>query len=419
MLSLSPFHRVFVALPLVLLSASVALSAEPIGLDGFIRDFEFVAGDGATNSQFGVAVDIEGDTAVVGAVGTLAGNPAGSAYVYVRINGSWNFQTVLTPNDPTPPKSFGNSISISGNTVVIGAGGSTTEVGAAYVFVRSGTAWTQQAKLTASDGAINDLFGAAVALDANTAVIGARLDDVGANADQGSAYVFVRSGTTWTQQAKLTASDGAATDGFGVALDVIGNTVIVGANLDDNTALTDNGAAYVYTRSGTVWTQQPKLIANDTLGNDKFGRSVDFNTANEVIIGATGTDAGYIFKFVLGAWGQEAKLKPAIGFVQAGISVALEGDIALVGDNFNTVNGSANAGAIFVFARTGATWTEVDRLTVNDSAPQDQMSFGMAFNGTTAIGGAPFKDLGLNTNQGVAYTFDFDDVIFRNGFELP
>ncbi|MEO8671905.1 MAG: hypothetical protein ABI411_11360 [Tahibacter sp.] len=418
MLSLLPFRQFFVALALVFLSASVALSAEPIGLDGFIRDAEFIAGDGAANSQFGVAVDIEGDTAVVGAVGTLAGTPAGSAYVYFRVNGSWNLQTVLTP-DTTPPKSFGNSVSISGNTLVIGAGGSTTEIGAAYVFLRTGTTWAQQAKLTASDGAINDLFGAVVAVDGNTAVIGARLDDVGANADQGSAYVFVRSGTAWTQQQKLTASDGAATDNFGIAVDVIGNTVIVGSNQDDNSALTDNGAAYVYTRSGTVWTQQPKLIANDTLSNDKFGRSVDFNSATEVVIGATGADAGYVFKFDLGAWVPEAKLKPAVGFVQAGISVALQGDIALVGDNFNTVNGNANGGAIFVFSRTGATWTEVDRLTVNDSALQDQMSFGLALNGNTAIAGAPFKDLGLNTNQGVAYTFDFDDVIFRNGFQLP
>lgn len=419
MLSLFPFRRFFVALALVFLSASVALSAQPTGLDGFMQDSEFVAGDGATNSQFGVAVDIEGDTAVVGAVGTLAGNPAGRAYVYFRINGSWNQQTVLTPSDPAPPKSFGNSVSISGNTVVIGAGGSTTDIGAAYVFVRNGNVWTQQAKLTASDGATNDLFGSTVALDANTAVIGARLDDVGANADQGSAYVFVRSGTSWTQQAKLTASDGATTDNFGVAVDVIDNTAIVGVNQDDNTSLTDNGAAYVYTRSGTVWTQQAKLIANDTAASDKLGRSVDFNTATEVVVGATGTDAGYIFNKLGAVWAQEAKLKPASGFVQAGISVALEGDIALVGDNFNTVNGSANAGAIFVFARTGATWAEVDRLTVNDSAPQDQMSFSMALNGNTAIAGAAFKDLGLNTNQGVAYTFDFDDVIFRNGFELP
>lgn len=415
-----PFRRVFVAPAFLLLGASMAFAAQPIGPDGFTPDFEFIAGDGATNSQFGIAVDIEGDTAVVGAVGTLAGNPAGSAYVFFRFNGSWNLQTVLTPNDPTPPKSFGNSVSISGNTVVIGAGGSTTEIGAAYVFLRSGSSWAQQAKLTASDGAINDLFGAVVALDANTAVIGARLDDVAASVDQGSAYVFVRSGTSWTQQAKLTANDGATTDNFGIAVDVIGNTVIIGANQDDNTTLTDNGSAYVYTRSGTVWTQLTKLIANDTVTNGKFGRAVDFNTPTELVVGATGSDAGYIFKFDLGAWVPEAKLVPASGFVQAGISVAMQGDIVLLGDNFNTVNGSANAGAIYVFARTGATWTEVDRLTASDSAVQDQMGFSLAYDGNAAIAGAAFKDLGPNTNQGVAYTFKFfQDAIFSNGFEAP
>ena len=105
----------------------------------------------------------------------------------------------------------------------------TTDQGSAYVFTRSGTTWTQQAKLTASDGAADDYFGYSVALSGDTALVGAYWDDVGANYDQGSAYVFTRSGTTWTQQAKLTASDGAAGDHFGHSVALSGDTALVGA----------------------------------------------------------------------------------------------------------------------------------------------------------------------------------------------
>ncbi len=401
------FRRLCIMLIVTVMFASITapVQAGVIRPKGWTQGFELIAGDGVTNSQFGTGMDIEGDTAIIGAVGTLAGTPVGVAYVYTRTNGSWNFQTKLSPSDGSPPKSFGNSVAISGDTVVIGAGGSSSEIGAAYVFVRSGTTWTQQAKLTASDGAVNDLFGGSVALDGNTAVVTARLDDISAVTDQGSAYVFVRSGTTWTQQAKLTASDGATTDNFGVAADIIGNIAIIGANQDDNTSLTDNGAAYVYTRSGTTWTQATKLIASDTSANDKLGRAVDMY-GSEVLLGATGADAGYVFVNNAGTWTQSAKLKPASGFAQTGVSVGFEGNIALIGDNFNTVGGQANAGAIFVFARTGTTWTEVDKLTVNDFAAQDQMSFFMALSGNTAIAGAPFKDIGSNTNQGVTYIFN-------------
>jgi hypothetical protein len=415
------FRRLFVIFVLLAVSASPMLSTQA-GVtrpNRWTQGVELIAGDGAANSQFGTSVDVDGDTAIVGAVGTLSGNPVGSAYVYTRINNSWNLQAKLTPSDGSPPKSFGNSVSLSGNTALIGAGGSSSENGAAYVFVRTGTTWTQQAKLTASDGAVNDLFGSVVALDADTAVIGARLDDVGANTDQGSAYVFVRSGTSWTQQAKLTANDGIADDNFAVGLDVLGNIAIIGANDDDNNSLTDNGGAYVYTRSGTTWTQSQKLVASDRATNDKFGRSVVMDGIN-ALIGATGADSGYFFTRSGGVWSEQSILKPASGFGQVGISVALEGNMALLSDNFNVVNGQSNAGAIYVFTRTGATWTEVDRLTVNDFATQDQLSFGLAISGNTAIGGAPFKDLNGNSNQGVAYIFDLatrpDTVgLFKDG----
>ena len=133
--------------------------------------------------------------------------------------------------------------------------------GSAYVFVRSGTTWTEQAKLTASDAAALDKLGSSVALSGDTALVGAIFGD-GAVAGSGSAYVFVRSGTTWSQQAKLTASDAAVSDSFGESVALSEDTALVGASGDDD-AGTHSGSAYVFVRSGTTWSQQAKLAASE------------------------------------------------------------------------------------------------------------------------------------------------------------
>src|SRR5262249_48052204 len=146
------------------------------------------------------------------------------------------------------------------------APGNDSGTGAAYVFTRSGTTWTEQPKLTASDGANSDLFGAAVAVNGDTAIVGAYQK----NAQTGAAYIFTRSGTTWTEQQALTASDGAGGDVFGYSVSVSGDTAIVGAY----TKNTGRGAAYVFTRSGITWTEQQKLTASDAATFDYFGFSV-------------------------------------------------------------------------------------------------------------------------------------------------
>ena len=152
--------------------------------------------------------------------------------------------------------------------------GANINQGSAYIFTRSGTTWTQQAKLIASDGATNDWFGIGVAIAGDTAIVGSYFDDVGTNVDQGSAYVFVRSGTTWKQQARLTSADGAASDGFGLSVSISGDTAVVGAYNDDIGSNADQGSAYVFTRSGTNWTQQAKLTAADGAAVDWFGYAV-------------------------------------------------------------------------------------------------------------------------------------------------
>src|SRR5262249_55567163 len=174
-----------------------------------------VAGDGAVDDRFGRSVAVSGDTLVVGAnlddVG--ANTNQGSAYVFVRSGGVWTLQQKLTANDGAMNDGFGHTVAISGDTIVSCAlrGGTATnpDQGAAYVFVRSGGIWSFQQKLTANDGVPSDFFGEAVALSGNTIVIGAADAQIGTNIEQGVVYVFVRSGTVWSQPFKLIANDGA------------------------------------------------------------------------------------------------------------------------------------------------------------------------------------------------------------------
>ncbi|MGO9951069.1 MAG: hypothetical protein ACLPN1_02525 [Dissulfurispiraceae bacterium] len=192
---------------------------------------------------------------------------------------------------------FGRSVALSGdgNTALVGAFhkqiGNNVYQGAAYVFTSSGTTWSQQQEMTASDGAETDLFGQSVALsgDGNTALIGAYFKTIGNNENQGAAYVFVRSGSTWSQQQELTSSDGAEIDLFGqsVALSGDGNTALIGADQKTISNNADQGAAYVFVRSGSTWSQQQELTASNGAEYDDFGFAVAFSgDASTALIGA-------------------------------------------------------------------------------------------------------------------------------------
>ena len=258
---------------------------------------QLTASDGAASDYFGYSVAVSGDTALIGSylddVG--ANGDQGSAYVFTRSGTTWTQQQKLTASDGALGDDFGYSVAVSGDTAVVTAvfhnAGGNSDQGSAYVFTRSGTTWTEQSKLTASDGAANDQFGRSVALSGDTAVVGAHADNVGANSDQGSAYVFTRSGTTWTEQAKLTASDGAASDYFGMSVALSGDTVVVGAWLDNVGANADQGSAYVFTRSGTTWTEQAKLTASDGGAGDSFGVSFSMS-GNTAVVGAYSDNVG-------------------------------------------------------------------------------------------------------------------------------
>jgi hypothetical protein len=170
------------------------------------------------------------------------------------------------------------------------------------VFVRSGTAWAEQSKLTASDGLAGDWFGWSVAVSGDTGVVGTPFDDITAGSNAGSAYVFVRSGTAWTEQAKLTASDGAGADSFGWSVAVRGDIAVMGAPYNDTPAGSDAGSAYAFVRSGTAWTERAQVTAPDGAANDYFGWRVGLS-GRAAVVGAegddtpAGTDAGSAYAY--------------------------------------------------------------------------------------------------------------------------
>jgi len=264
---------------------ALVLPMAPVSADG--TEVKLTASDGAANDYFGYFISISGDTAVVGAWQD-DGNK-GSAYVFVRSGATWSQQAKLVASDGAGGDQFGQYVSISGDTVVVGAlyddFDSKTNAGSAYVFVRSGTTWSQQQKLTASDGAADDHFGTSVSISGDTVVVGAHWDD----SKKGSAYVFVRSGTTWSQEQKLTSGSVVAGQ-FGISVSISGDTAVVGAEVDDgNEPNSDSGAAYVFIRNGDGWDQEAKLTASDGVLFDYFGGSVSIS-GDTVVVGARGAD---------------------------------------------------------------------------------------------------------------------------------
>jgi hypothetical protein len=360
------------------------------------------AGDG-----FGYAVAISGDTLVVGAPneasnaigvnGDQTNNDsrfAGAAYVFTRSEGIWSQQAYLKASNTEPSDwlmywdLFGWAVSIHGDTIVVGAVGesskaqgvngdqtnnATPQAGAAYVFTRSGTTWSQQAYLKASNTEKLDQFGDAVTLFEDTLVIGAGYEDsnaTGINGDQannlasasGAVYVFTRSGTTWSQQAYLKASNTEKLDTFGTALSLYGDTLVVGAGYEDSHAngvngnqadnsAPDAGAVYVFTRSGTTWSQQAYLKASNSGAADLFGYAVSLSE-DTLIVGA---------------------------FVEASQATGVDGD--------QTDDSAFAAGAAYVFVRNGDLWNQQAYLKAPNTEADDEFGHAVSVShGTFAIG---------------------------------
>jgi hypothetical protein len=393
--------------PVILASAASATSEEA----------KLLASDGATGDLFGWAVSLDGTTAILGAMhDDDNGSSSGSAYVFVNDGTTWTEEAKLIASDGAILDLFGISVAVNGDTAVVGSmndeGGD--EAGAVYVFVRSGGNWTQQAKILADDTEPFGRFGGSLFLAGDTLLVGSDHKH-----DSGSAYVFVRSGTSWTQQAKLTPADGAIDD-YGISVSLSGDTAVVGSPHADAGGET-SGAVYAFVRNGTTWTQQAKLTADDGEEWDLLGRAVSVHD-DTIVAGALGAGpsvgAGAAYVFVRNGtdWTQEAKLLPNDGEWQDtfGFSVSVHGDNAVIGTPGDDDDGT-DSGSAYVFSRNGTGWTQGTKLIPSDGVAQAGFGMCVSLRGETAIAGSP-SNSELGVGAGAAYVFHVSSSVTDYGF---
>ncbi|SDJ85497.1 FG-GAP repeat-containing protein [Halovenus aranensis] len=342
---------------------------------GWQQQARLVAGDGEENDELGDAVSLsaDGTSVVAGATGSdRNGQNAGAAYVFTQTEEGWERQTALVPDDGDENDRFGASAAVSndGTTAVVGASldddPNGTEGGSAYVFSRVDGSWQQQARLAPADGDTAENFGRSVALsgDGKNAVVGCPGDGSQESPLRGSAYVFARADGEWQQQTALLADDGDTGDelGYSVAVSGDGTTAVVGARREEEPNGQNAGAAYVFTRGGDDWQQQTKLTASNGEPGDFFGGAVTVSDGGETaVVGATlGSDvrgvtgAAFLFSRVGESWQQQAALSPAEGnasdaFGEA-VAVSADSETAVVGAPGRNVPSGEPAGSVYVFA---------------------------------------------------------------------
>lgn len=385
----------------------------PDECDSCIMD-KLVNVDAATGDDFAASVAICGPLAVAGASGDdTLGEDAGAAYVF-RYNGlQWLPEAQLLASDGQADDGFGVGVGVHGDQIVVGADYDDDlgdNSGAAFVFVRDDDEWIQQAKLLPSDGAENDLFGRSVAIFEDVVIVGAYRDD-DAGSDSGSAYIFRYDGSSWSQEAKLVAPDGAASDIFGFSVDVCDGLAIVGANWNDEAAL-NAGAAYIFRYDGSEWSFDAKLMASDAVADDFFGWSVSVSH-DVAVAGASYADpnglksgAAYVYRFDPDAlsW-VEAKLMPSDGsaYDRFGHSVAIDNDVIVVGAYGDADNG-ANAGSAYAFRYDGTDWIQQAKFLALDGNEEDKFGQSVATSGDSTIIGAYWSD-DVAEEAGAAYLF--------------
>lgn len=327
-----------------------------------------------------------------------------AVYIFTRSENTWIQQAKLFASDKTAEDQFGYSIALSadGNTCAVGAYMSAQDnvpnAGAVYIFTRSGDTWIEQAKLIASDKSKDDFFGCSVALsaDGNTCAVGADLVDCGNAIDVGAVYIFTRSGSVWNEQAKLFASDKAVGNcfGFSVALSADGNICAIGSNLAASNGVNSTGAVYIFARSENTWIQQTKLFASDESADVQFGSSVALSAdGTTVAIGAhmanldglKETGAVYIFTRSEDIWIEQAKLiasdRAARDWFGWPISLSTDGNTCAVGASLADPDGVTDAGAVYIFTRFGDTWTEQVKLTALEKTANNYFGSSIALSG--------------------------------------
>jgi hypothetical protein len=356
--------------------------------------------------SYGLGLAASGDTLLVGAPGAF---PDELVDIYVRNGPSWKLQATLNSPDGSSGDFFGESVAIQGDLVAVGAPDHLSASGAVYVFSRAAGEWTFLAKLRAADAGSSARFGESISIDGNTMAIGA----FGANQRRGAVYVFVNSGSGWVEQQRLTAADALANDNFGAALSLSNERLLVGAPLKDGPT-SDAGAAYVFTRTGTSWSQQTKLQRPGALASERFGTAVALDGdiaaigATDVSVeGVSGAGAALVFTRGGQTWALQATLHSSevSAGEQFGGAIALVGERLLVGAGYDTVNGIALQGSAEVFLRENGSWVMKQRLLASEPGNEDQLGYGVALSGNFAAASAPGTTVGGQAYAGAVHAF--------------
>ena len=376
-------------------------------------EVKLTAGDAAADDNFSTSVAISGNYAIVGAPGNDDdGDRSGSAYIFALDGGIWAEQAKLIAKDGEGGDFFGRSVSIDGDWAIVSSHHDDVWSGSAYIYQRDGNLWKEQGKINARDGEANDSFGFSVDISGDTAIAGMPQDN-DKGEDSGSVYVYVRVKDKWVEQQKFTPRDVDAGDIFGSAVSIDGDYAIIGSLWDDDKG-NRSGSAYIYKRIRTVWTQEAKLVASDGARNAEFGFSVHIS-GKYAIVGAyahnSGTGAAYVFARNGEKWTEEAKLTASDGQAKDdfGISVSINGTTgnvaALVGSYRHDGKGN-NSGAVYSFLRKGGAWIERAKVTASDVEAGERFGVSVSLGVNHAITGSSLK----NGGTGAAYIYNAFDV---------
>ena len=379
---------------------------------------------GSADDNMGKNVSISGSLIISGASkDDERGSNAGAAYIFRKDGDNWNQEAKIVASDGEQYDYFGCDVDISGNIAVVGSYGdddNRSKSGSAYIYRFNGTAWLQESKIIAKDGALNDYFGLAVAISGNYVIVGANEnDDLGP--ESGSAYIFVYDDEDgmWKEQIKLLPSDGENSDNFGCSVDIAGDFAIVGSHRDDDHG-SSSGAAYIFKRENDIWSEQAKITPADGSEYDHFGFDVAISD-QYAIIGAYADDAkgtksgsAYIFENINGSWQQIIKLIPKDGIQEDffGMSVGISGNTVLVGAYGDDDNGS-RSGAAYIFQCIQEQWTEVKKISSSDGDSNDYFGFSVAISDNNAVIGA-YRDEDYGAASGSIYIYDFQDSLARD-----
>jgi RNA polymerase sigma factor (sigma-70 family) len=360
--------------------------------------------DSAAGDSFGRSVEIYGDYAIVGAV--HKDNRKGAAYIFKRDGNSWKEQQMLFANDGGNGDAFGFGVDISDEFAVVGApwdDDKGEDTGSVYIFHRTGESWTQQVKFNPRGQLINRCsFGFSVAISGDYVVVGSS----GEEGTRGAIYIFKCEGDSWVEQTKLMSSNRAQNDYFGIKVSIWDDYVIATANGRNN----DKGSAYIFKRDGDTWEEQAILTSNDGKAGDLFGISA-FISGDHAIVGAHGAGGGkrgaaYVFVRDGTSWKQQAKVVSDDVAMEDyfGYDACISGAYAIVG-----ALGADGKGAIYGFMRQGNSWKQVSKQTASDGAKGDWFGASVAFSGSYAIVGASKNGAG----PGTAYIYDcVEDLAF-------